>query len=166
MESFESKPYITKKEDQWKWSTRFLEMAELVASWSKDPSTKCGAVIVRPDKTVASVGFNGFPKGCSDYEELYNNRELKYPRTVHAEVNAILHARESLEGYWIFTAPAGYGPSCANCSAAIIQSGIKCVVHRFDDSEFAARWKESAETGLQMYKEAGVRVDHYEKLLV
>lgn len=142
------------------WDNRFIQMAELVASWSKDPSTKCGAVIVRPDKTVASVGFNGFPKGCSDDSVFYEDRELKYQRVVHAEVNAVIHARESLNGYTIYTAPAGYGPSCANCSAVIIQAGIKRVVHEFDDSEFAARWKDSANVGLQMYLEAGVEVVH------
>ena len=49
-------------------------MAQLVASWSRDPSTQCGAVIVRPDKTVAAVGFNGFPRGADDSPALYPDR--------------------------------------------------------------------------------------------
>jgi dCMP deaminase len=142
------------------WDTRFIEMAALVASWSKDPSTQCGAVIVRPDRSVASVGFNGFAKGCSDAPEFYENRELKYERVVHAEVNAILLAREPLAGYTIYTYPPGWGPSCARCSSHIIQSGITRVVHYQDTSEFAARWKDSAEIGLAMYAEAGVEVVH------
>lgn len=142
------------------WDARFLDLAKLVASWSKDPSTQCGAVIVRPDRTVASVGFNGFAKGCDDDPALYANRELKYERVVHAEVNAILLARELLEGYTIYTYPPGYGPSCARCSSHIIQAGIKRVVHLRDTSEFAMRWKDSAEIGLKMYEEAGVEVVH------
>ncbi len=143
-----------------KWDTRFLELAEQVASWSKDPSTKCGAVIVRPDKAVVSVGFNGFPMGCDDGAHLYEDREMKLSRVVHAELNAILHAREALHGYTIYTHPSGWGPSCDRCSAYIIQSGIKRVVHKRDTSKFASRWKEPAERGLQMYAEAGVEVVH------
>ena len=60
-----------------KWDERFIELARLVAAWSKDPSTKVGAVIVRPDRTVASVGFNGFARGVDDTEERLNDRALK-----------------------------------------------------------------------------------------
>lgn len=147
------------------WDVRFLGLAKLVSTWSKDPSTQCGAVIVRPDKTIASVGFNGFPKGCSDSDELYADRNLKYQRVVHAEVNACLHTRESLEGYTIYTYPACWGPSCANCSAVIIQSGIKRVVHYRDTSEFMDRWKDSCEIGLEMYREAGIEVVSYPEKL-
>jgi dCMP deaminase len=142
------------------WDLRFLGLASVVASWSKDPSTQCGAVIIRPDKTVASVGFNGFPKGCDDDPALYADRDLKYSRVVHAECNAILHAREPLQGYTIYTWPPGYGPSCDRCAAHIIQAGITRVVHKQTPSDFASRWKEAAERGLQMYEEAGVEVVH------
>ena len=145
-----------------KWNKRFLQMAELVASWSKDPSTKCGAVIVRPDKTIASVGFNGFPMGTDDSDELYADRDLKYSRVVHAEVNAILHARESLHGYVMYTWPGGLGPSCDRCTTNIIQAGIGTVVHIYDnhddDGAFNTRWGEAVKRGLQMYQEAGVNV--------
>lgn len=141
-----------------KWDDRFLQLAKLISTWSKDPSTKCGAVIVRPDKTIVSTGFNGFPKGCLDTPELYENRDLKLDRVVHAELNAILHAREPLDGYTMYTYPPGFGPSCARCSAHIVQSGISRVVHQKDESNFASRWKESSERGLQMYNEAGVEV--------
>lgn len=148
-----------------KWDIRFLEMAELVAGWSKDPSTKCGAVIVRPDRSVASVGFNGFPRGCSDDPELYANRELKYSRVVHAEQNAILACAEKPVGFTLYSHPPGYGPSCDRCSAHIIQAGIKRVVHRHvplraGADDFALRWANVAKIGLQMYKEAGVQVVH------
>ena len=44
-----------------KWDARFLDLAVYVADWSKDPSTKVGAVLVRPDRTIAALGFNRFP---------------------------------------------------------------------------------------------------------
>lgn len=109
-----------------------------------------------------STGYNGFPKGCSDDGKMYLDRELKLARVVHAELNAILHAREPLHGYTMYTYPAGYGPSCDRCSAHIIQSGITRVVHYQDTSEFGMRWKESSERGLRMYAEAGVEVVHLE----
>ena len=70
----------------------FLELAKLASTRSKDPSTKTGAVIVRPNKTVVSVGFNGFPQGMPDDEELYKDRDEKYSRIVHCEVNALIFA--------------------------------------------------------------------------
>lgn len=143
---------------QAKWDMRFIDIAKVVSTWSKDPSTKCGAVVTRPDQTIASTGYNGFPRGCSDADEIYADRELKYSRVVHAEVNALLSSYESLRGYTLYAWPPNYGPSCDRCSAHIIQAGITRVVHVMDTSEFAMRWKDSIERGLDMYKEAGVEV--------
>jgi dCMP deaminase len=143
------------------WDGRYLAMAKLVASFSKDPSTQCGAVIVRPDRTLASVGFNGFPIGCDDDEALYADRETKYSRVVHAEVNAVLLAREPVHGYTLYTYPEGFGPTCDRCATVVIQAGIKRVVHVFADSPFASRWREANERGLAMYEEAGVEVVRY-----
>ena len=98
----------------------------MVANWSKDPSTKCGAVITHPDHRVVSVGFNGFPKGTSDDIELYNNRDEKYRRVVHSEKNAILFAKGiDLNDCIMYIVPM---PPCSQCAGMIIQSGIKRVV--------------------------------------
>lgn len=67
---------------QEKWDRRFLELAKQVSTWSKDPSTKVGAVLVNEDKHVVGMGFNGFPVGVADTEERLNNRELKYKMIV------------------------------------------------------------------------------------
>lgn len=139
------------------WDKKYIELATLVAHWSKDPSTKCGAVIVRPDKTLASIGYNGFPKKCDDNEAFYNDRQEKYGRTIHAEVNAILHAHEPLSGCTIYTVQDPMiGPSCDNCTACVIQSGILEVVCPSIVSN--DRWNESINRGLQMYNEAGIKV--------
>jgi dCMP deaminase len=144
-----------------KWDIRFLELAELISTWSKDPSTKCGAVIVRPDRTIASVGFNGFPRGCNDDPALYEDRELKYARVIHAEQNALLNASENLQGFALYTWPPALGPTCDRCAAHVIQAGIIKVVHKLDVSDFSSRWKEQTDRGLNMYSEAGVEVIPY-----
>lgn len=153
---------MTERYDTRKWDLRFLDLAQLVSTWSKDPSTKCGAVIVRPDRTVASVGFNGFPRGCDDDPALYADRDLKLSRVVHAEQNALLHAGESVKGYTLYSWPPGFGPSCDRCTAHIIQAGITRVVYkRVEDEGFSSRWKEAVERGLDMYDEAEVDVTSY-----
>ena len=98
------------------WDERFFALADMVGSWSKDPSTKVGAVIIRPDRTIASVGYNGFPRGVYDGPEIYEDRPRKLLRTVHAEANAILSAREPLHGYTLYVTPLH---PCANCSGLI-----------------------------------------------
>lgn len=139
------------------WDRRFMDVAQLVASWSKDPSTQCGAVLVRPDKTIASVGFNGFPRGTSDAEELYADRPTKYGRVIHAEVNAILHSCDSLllDGYSLYVTPC---PPCDRCAAVIVQTGIRRICCNWPTAEMNSRWSEAFNRAHQMYKEAGVQV--------
>lgn len=134
------------------WDLRFLALAEHVAAWSKDPSTKVGAVIVRPDRTIASVGYNGFPRGVRDDAERYADRRTKYPMTVHAELNAIVSAKEPLKGYTIYVAPLS---PCAGCAGAIIQAGISRVVAKCLQPE---RWRESFDHSSVMLSEAGLEV--------
>jgi dCMP deaminase len=138
-----------------KWQARFLALTKEVASWSKDLGTKVGSVIVRPDRTICSVGFNGFPRGIEDNPYAIANRDAKLLRTIHAELNAILSAKEPLNGYSIFVWP--FQP-CSQCAAAIIQSGIKDVYCPFNDHLNHERWSESFKSALQMLDEAEVRV--------
>jgi dCMP deaminase len=104
-----------------KWDVRFLSMASLVATWSKDPSTKVGAVIVDDQRRIVSLGYNGFPKNICDDKRL-DKREIKYKMIVHAECNALLFASmQSSTDYTIYTHP--FMP-CPACAGMIIQSGI------------------------------------------
>ena len=80
-----------------KWDDRFLVLAKLIGSWSKDPSTQVGAVIVDNKNRIVSVGYNGFPRGVEDSEKRLCNRQEKYDIIVHAEVNAIAFANKSVE---------------------------------------------------------------------
>lgn len=121
-----------------KWDLRFLEMAQLVSSWSKDPSTQVGAVICDSRHRVVSVGYNGLPHGMADDPAILENRELKYSCIIHAEENAMLFATRPLEGCTIYTYPV---PPCGPCAAKIRQSGIIRVVAPLSPpEEFQDRW--------------------------
>lgn len=137
-----------------KWNLRFLELAKHVSHWSKDPSTKCGAVIVNPDKKIVSLGYNGLPIGIEDSEEILNNRELKYLTIIHAEENAIISAQRPLKGCTIFTFPM---ISCPNCTTKVINSGISEIVcpEEFPDRE---DWEERMKLSKKLYKEANINV--------
>lgn len=137
---------------QAKWIERFINLAAHVGSWSKD-STQVGAVIIRPDRSVASVGFNGLPRGVSDDPARLTHRDTKLLYTVHAELNAILAAREPLHGYSIVVYP--FQP-CAQCAAAIIQAGISEVIA--PKSAETSRWEDSFSAARTMFHEAGTVV--------
>ena len=130
------------------WHHRFIDLARHVATWSRDPSTQVGAVIVRPDRTIASVGFNGFPRGVYDAPARYADRPTKYSMVVHAEANAILNAHGPVAGCTLYSTLM----TCNECAKLIIQSGIRNVVA---PAPAPARQQEVA---LTMYGEAGVRV--------
>jgi dCMP deaminase len=133
------------------WDSRFLELAKLVSTWSKDPSTQVGAVITR-GKFVVSLGFNGHPKGVADTAERLEIRENKYRTIIHAEINAILTAKQDLEGCTIYLWP--FMP-CSQCGAAIVQAGIKRVVAPQADND---RWAESFKFTQEIFSEAGVEL--------
>ena len=136
------------------WPDTFIRLAQFWAAESKDPSTKVGAVIVRPDNTVAAEGYNGFPRNIEDRLDLLENREEKLKRTIHAEMNALLIAREQLHGYTLYTYPL---PVCHQCVIHIIQKGITRIVSKVDVSqERWDRWADSSNLAEQLAAEAGV----------
>jgi dCMP deaminase len=137
-----------------RWTNYFFELAAATARMSRDPNTQVGAVIVRPDKTIASLGFNGFARGVDDDEKLYADRDTKLRRVVHAEMNAILTAREPLHGYTLYVRPL---PPCPHCAGAIIQAGIKKIV--WSGPEVPERWAEDMAEAMKMFAEAGVEVE-------
>jgi dCMP deaminase len=132
-----------------------VAMAEFVAQWSKDPSTRTGAVITDDSYRVVSVGYNGFARGVDDAPGRLNDRETKYKMIVHCERNAIIFARRDLTGCTLFTWPF---MSCAPCAAMVIQAGIKRCVAPVLPERLAERWKAEGEMAAQMFKEAGVEL--------
>jgi dCMP deaminase len=137
------------------WDKRYLDLAEHVASWSKDPSKKIGAVAVGSGGQILSIGYNGFPRGIQDTEERLNDRETKYSLVVHAEMNAIYNATHngiSLNGATLYV----YGlPVCSDCAKGVIQVGIKRIVMNENDS-IHSTWLESWERSRAMFNEAGI----------
>ena len=132
-----------------KWDMRMLELAKHVSQWSKDPSTKVGCVIADDEYRVLGIGFNGFPRLVED--ENLDDREFKYARTIHAEINAILFARGNLSNATIYVWPM---PPCSHCAGAIIQAGITAVI----SPSAGKRWEESCRIGRDMFDQAEVIV--------
>ena len=121
-----------KRMDVLSWDEYFMGLAHLSAMRSKDPSTQVGAVIVSGEHRVVSIGYNGFPNGCSD-DEFPWDREgdfgaTKYPYVVHAELNAILNSKNDLRGCSIYVSLF----PCNECAKAIIQSGISRIIYESD----------------------------------
>lgn len=137
-----------------KWDERFMALARHVACWSKDPSTGVGAVIVDEKRRVVALGYNGFPRGVEDSPERLNDRPTKYAHVVHAELNAILNARGSVEGCTLYSTLE----CCTTCAKAIIQSGIRRVVlpdrSGESSSEVIKRWGEDQQIAYKMMDEA------------
>ncbi len=122
-----------KREGYISWDEYFMGIAILSGERSKDPNTQVGACIVGPDNRILSVGYNGFPNGCSD--ELFPwaregaELETKYPFVAHSELNAILNYRGgSLEGSKLYVSLF----PCNECAKAIIQAGIRTVIYDSD----------------------------------
>lgn len=139
-----------------KWDYRFLDLAEFISSWSKDPSTKVGAVITDHENRIVSIGYNGFPKNVADDNRL-ENRETKYKIVIHGEMNAILFAKKSLEFCTLYTYP--FMP-CSRCASMIIQAGIQRVVSYNNMPE---RWGSEFNISKELFKEAGIELVLYER---
>ena len=145
---------MTKRTDYIQWDEYFMGIALLSAKRSKDPSTQVGACIV-DSKTnrILSVGYNGFPLGCSDDDFPWDRSGetlcTKYPYVVHAELNAILNNRGvSLENSKVYTVLF----PCNECAKAIIQSGIKEVIYlsdKYADTDIVIASK-------KMFEKAGI----------
>ena len=132
-----------------------MTLASLVATWSKDPSTKVGAVIVDQKNRVVSLGFNGFPRSVKDSADV--TREVKLMCTIHAEENALLFASRSVAGCTVYVTH----PPCAKCAAKLVQAEIARVVTVEPPSDFLERWKDDLACTHSMFKEAGVSLEYF-----
>jgi dCMP deaminase len=140
-----------------KWDKRFLEMAQNISKWSKDPSTQVGAVISNK-KQIVSLGYNGFPKQMIDVEEYYTNREEKYSRIIHAELNALINAKANVEGCTLYTYPF---LSCDRCFVVMAQSGIVRFVSPKPTVEQISRWGQAFDKTRQYASEMKLTLVEY-----
>lgn len=146
---------MAKREDYLSWDEYFMGIAMLSSYRSKDPSTQVGACIVNDKNRIMSVGYNGFPAGCSDDEFPWERQgdvyDTKYAYVCHAELNAILNNRGgTLDGCRIYVALF----PCNECAKAIIQSGIKEVVYLSDKYADTPTTRASK----RMFEAAGVKL--------
>lgn len=133
------------------WDERFLGLAQHVASWSKDPRTKVGAVLVNETKQVLSVGYNGFPRGVFDMPNRYEDRPTKLMFVAHAERNALDNCFTDTRGSTLYVTL----PPCNECVKSIIQKGVKRIVSLTSDT----RPQDNSDVAMQMLVEAGVQID-------
>lgn len=136
------------------WDARFLALAAVVATWSKDPSTRVGCVLVAPNRTVVGLGYNGFPRGVRDDDERLAHRPTKYLMTVHAEANAVLNATASTRLATAYVT----APPCGTCAGLLIQAGVRRVVCGPAIAGLRDRFAESFAAADAMFAEAGVVV--------
>lgn len=135
-----------------KWEQRFMDLARHVGDWSKDPSTKVGAVIVDGDRRVLAHGYNGFPRYVTDSDDRYSEKSVKYRFVVHAEANAILNALTTVRGMMIYCTKY----PCSECVKLIIQSGIAKVVCPAPATD--GIWAEDASFATTMLRESATIV--------
>lgn len=147
-----------KRQDYISWDEYFMSIAKLAGMRSKDPNSQVGACIVSQDNKILSMGYNGFPIGCSDevfpWAREGQPLDTKYLYVVHSELNAILNYRGSLDGAKLYVSLF----PCNECAKAIIQCGIKTIVYEDDKyhdtpSTIASR---------RMLDAAGVRYYQYQ----
>lgn len=142
-----------------KWDDRWMNRAADYASWSKDPSSKIGAVAVDPIRKLELVGgYNGFPRNISDSIERYVHKETKYKLIVHAEMNVVANAAYhgiSLNGAHLYV----YGlPVCSDCAKVLINTGITKVFMKYP-STINSKWTISAIDTYAMFEEANIQVE-------
>lgn len=141
-----------------KWDKRFLELAQLVSTWSKDPSSKIGAVAIDPsNRNILALGYNGFPRNMEDNEYRLTNRDEKYSLVVHAEMNTIYNAsfngvclRDSHLYVWGL-------PICSDCAKGVIQVGVSRVV--MPKQTIEEPWLSSWAKSSRYFDEASVKYE-------
>jgi dCMP deaminase len=139
------------------WSTYWTEMAHLVATRSKDRSTKVGCVIVGPGNEVVSTGYNGFPRGCDDNRQDWHERPKKYAVTVHAEMNAICNTARVGSSLIGCTAYVTLFP-CSDCTKHLIQAGVTEIVVVGTKPDNTERFEESWAISREISQETGVPI--------
>lgn len=149
-----------KRQDYISWDEYFMGVAMLSGMRSKDPNTQVGACIVSEDNKILSMGYNGFPKGCSDDDFPWCREgeplDNKYFYTVHSELNALLNYRGgSLEGAKLYVSLF----PCNECAKALIQAGIKTIV--YDCDKYATA--DNVIASKRMLDAAGVRYYQYQR---
>ena len=141
-----------------KWDKRFISiLVNEITTWSKDPSTKVGAVLVDAERTKIVPGYNGFPRVDQDKALTYDDRDEKYNRVVHAEVNAILNSG-GCKDHTLYVYPLF---PCEKCAPIIAQAGIKRIVAPTVPKD--SRWYNSYLISKRLLLEWGLEIEEYDR---
>lgn len=140
-----------------KWHLRFIQLAENVATWSKDPKRHVGALIVTENYRNFSIGYNGFPRGIADTDRRLATKMLRQSLMVHAERNALDNAPFPLTDCTLYATKF----LCAECAKGVIQCGVTMVVAPFPDFKHRT-WSASFHLALQLLQEANIRIICYD----
>lgn len=138
-----------------KWDDRFLTLAAHVAQWSKDPSTRVGAVLVGEDIREVALGYNGFPPGIEDSPDRLSDRPTKLRLTLHAERNVLDNARFSCRGSTLYATH----PPCAACALSIVSRGVARVHVSPPSPDFVTRWHSEILHSKDLLREAGIDIN-------
>lgn len=141
------------------WDEYGMSLARTIAAKSKDPGTKVGCCLLDPEHRVVSTGFNGLPRWVPDDPAILADRDTKLSLVLHAEENALLFARQSLEGCTAYVWPM---PPCSRCAAKLAQTGIMRVVAPKPTPEQIERWGRSLDLAAWIYKHARMELTEVE----
>jgi dCMP deaminase len=144
------------------WKEYFRGIAHQVKLKSKDRYTQIGAVVVGSDNQIVSTGYNSFPRGIDDSVDERQERPEKYYWFEHAERNSLYNAAligVSTKGCTMYLT---CGIPCSDCARGIINSGIKKIVCERVGGAVGKKWEEHAKRSIEMFNEAGVRIEYYE----
>lgn len=137
------------------WDLRFLEIASLLSTWSKDPSTKVGAVATL-DRRILATGYNGFPQKVHDTPARLDNREIKNQLMAHAETNLLTSAAMNGVSLRRSTVYCTW-PPCASCAGQLINTGVYRLVVPVTD--VPVRWYSNFQLSAEILREGGIWVD-------
>lgn len=145
-----------------KWTVRYINLAKEISTWSMDPSTQIGAIVVGTNGQIISQGYNGFARGVKDTQDRLSVREEKYKYIVHAEMNCIYNACHngvSLKDTTLYV----YGlPVCSECAKGVAQVGITKVV-MMHPRTIPEQWIEKFATTQIMFNECGIQYLRYDE---
>jgi len=146
-----------KKQDYFSWDEAFMQICKVIAQRSKDPNTQNGACIVNQDNIIIGLGYNGFPRGCSDDQLPWaregNFCDKKYAYVVHAEANAMFNTSSDTRGAKLYCSLF----PCNECAKITVQLGIKEIIYETDKYHDDEQWQ-AARKILDM---AGVKYRQY-----
>jgi dCMP deaminase len=144
------------------WKEYFRGIAHQVKLKSKDRYTQIGAVVVGSDNQIVSTGYNSFPRGIDDTIDDRQERPEKYYWFEHAERNSLYNAAligVSTKGCTMYLT---CGIPCSDCARGIINSGISKIVCERVGGAVGNLWDEHAKRSIEMFNEAGVKIEYYE----